>query len=447
MLKRFPLRVQLFTLVFAAIVIFSVVGSLHNPLFLAVAVVLYAIPASLYILGLVQDVERVMNQVDETEKGHYDLRNSVSRQDVLGKLANAANVLNSNFETVLLPTLNKLGAGDITFNPKPRDPRDGTRLALKSVSDRLNETVSNALTGSADINSSAARLGDTSTALTKTAAEQANSLEKISSTMDDLATQIAQNADNSEKANTFAAKASDSAATGQAKMSAMIDAIQEISTASKSISQIIKVIDEIAFQTNLLALNAAVEAARAGQHGKGFAVVAEEVRNLAARSAKAAGETAALITGSEQKTAAGVAIAHETADSLKQIATETKEVVTLISEIASASKEQADSISQINEGIGHLDTVSQQNSATADECAAIASEVLTNAGAIHETMRNFQLREDFANHVPKAAIVAPPAVTPPQTTKAATRAKQGWGETTSNEQIAIALDDGEFGRY
>jgi methyl-accepting chemotaxis protein len=177
-------------------------------------------------------------------------------------------------------------------------------------------------------------------------------------------------------------------------MKEMKRAVDEINSASTSIYKIIKVIDEIAFQTNILALNAAVEAARAGQHGKGFAVVAEEVRNLAARSAKAAKETTDMIEGSIKKAETGTVIANETSEALNKIVENTVKVADFISQIAVASNEQAEGIGQINAAVMQVSTVVQTNSATSEESASASEELASQAEMLKDQVSQFNLKRN-----------------------------------------------------
>jgi len=166
----------------------------------------------------------------------------------------------------------------------------------------------------------------------------------------------------------------------------MSQAMQALKDSSNDIAKIIRAIDEIAFQTNILALNAAVEAARAGEAGMGFAVVADEVRNLAQRSAQAAKETAAKIDGAITSTAQGVQISAKVADTLGEIVAKVRQVDDLVSEVASASKEQTTGIVQINAAVGQMDKVTQSNAASAEECAAAAEELNAQAATMKQAV-------------------------------------------------------------
>jgi len=230
---------------------------------------------------------------------------------------------------------------------------------------------------------SAGQVSSASQSLAEGASEQAASLEETSASLEELSSMTKRNAENAQKANDLAKQARSAADKGVADMQAMSTAMEAIKGSSDDIAKIIKTIDEIAFQTNILALNAAVEAARAGEAGLGFAVVADEVRNLAQRSAQAAKETAAKIEGAINKTAQGVNICGKVAQTLNDIVAKARQVDELAAEVAGASREQTQGITQINAAVGQMDKVTQSNAANAEESAAAAEEL--NAQA--ETMK------------------------------------------------------------
>jgi methyl-accepting chemotaxis protein len=244
------------------------------------------------------------------------------------------------------------------------------------------------------IASGSGQVADSSQALSQGATESASSMEQITASMHDLESKTRSNADHAVQANSLADNARGVAETGKVQMMEMVSAMRDINASSMDISKIIKVIDEIAFQTNLLALNAAVEAARAGQHGKGFAVVAEEVRNLAARSAVAAKETAELIEGSVKKTEHGTEIAGTAAAALEKIVAEITRVTDLIGDMAMSSQEQAEGIIQVNQGLAQIDSVTQQNTATSEENAAVAEELSSQAAGLQALIAQFKLKQD-----------------------------------------------------
>jgi methyl-accepting chemotaxis protein len=248
-------------------------------------------------------------------------------------------------------------------------------------SNRVLTAVANALDeGSDQVASAAAQVSSSSQSLAEGASEQAASLEETSSSLEEMASMTKRNAENAQKANDLAKQARTAADKGTADMQLMNGAMEAIKISSDDIAKIIKTIDEIAFQTNILALNAAVEAARAGEAGMGFAVVADEVRNLAQRSAQAAKETAGKIEGAITKTAQGVGISKQVSETLLEIATKARQVDELVSEVAGASREQTQGITQVNIAVGQMDKVTQSNAANAEESAAAAEEL--NAQAV-----------------------------------------------------------------
>jgi len=251
-----------------------------------------------------------------------------------------------------------------------------TTSVLTRVSHSLND-------GASQVASAAGQVSASSQILAEGASEQAASIEETSSSLEELSSMTKRNAENSQKANDLSKQTRTTADKGVADMQAMEAAMAAIKVSSDDIAKIIKTIDEIAFQTNILALNAAVEAARAGEAGMGFAVVADEVRNLAQRSAQAAKETAAKIEGAISKSAQGVELSGKVSLTLNEIVTKARQMDELAAEVAGASREQTQGITQINVAVGQMDKVTQSNAATAEETASAAEEM--NAQA--ETMK------------------------------------------------------------
>jgi len=249
----------------------------------------------------------------------------------------------------------------------------GLNKVLRQLAQSLGE-------GSEQVTAAASQVSSSSQSLAEGASEQAASLEETSSSLEEMASMTKRNAENAQKANDLAKQARAAADKGTCDMQTMNAAMDAIKVSSDDIAKIIKTIDEIAFQTNILALNAAVEAARAGEAGMGFAVVADEVRNLAQRSAQAAKETAGKIEGAITKTAQGVGISKQVAETLLEIATKARQVDELVAEVAGASREQTQGITQVNTAVGQMDKVTQSNAANAEESAAAAQEL--NAQAI-----------------------------------------------------------------
>ncbi len=300
----------------------------------------------------------------------------------------------------------EIANGDLTKEVELSSDKDALGKAFRQMRASLSSIIGNVQEVTGEISSWSAELSESSQILAQGATEQAAALEEISSSITGMASQTKMNAENAEQANQLAAQTRGAAEKGNAQMREMMAAMSEIDAAGQNISKIIKVIDEIAFQTNLLALNAAVEAARAGKQGKGFAVVAEEVRNLAARSAKAARETAELIEGSVGKSKNGLEIANRTADALTEIVESVTKMADLAGEIAAASHEQAMGIAQINQGLDQVDSVTNQNTAKSEESAAAAEELADQAEQMRGLVSTFKL-EDQTDAPPTAQKALP----------------------------------------
>ena len=209
--------------------------------------------------------------------------------------------------------------------------------------------------------------------------------------MEQITSTVKNNADTARKAATLAGSASQAAVKGGEVVGQVVTTMQDISAASRKITDIISVIDGIAFQTNILALNAAVEAARAGEQGRGFAVVASEVRSLAQRSAEAAKEIKALIGASVEKVENGTQLVSNAGQSMEDIVAHVQRVSDLIGEISSATGEQTIGISQVGEAVMQLDQVTQQNAALVEQSAAAADSLRHQAARLSEIVSVFRL--------------------------------------------------------
>jgi methyl-accepting chemotaxis protein len=289
--------------------------------------------------------------------------------------------------------LTQLGNGNLEYNIETEFSGDFAEIkeSFNKVIDELNQIMSEINEAANQVAVGAKQVSDASQALSQGSTEQASSIEELNASISEIAEQTKDNAVKAGEVYQLAKGARDSGATGNETMKGMLSSMSDINQSSLDISKIIKVIDDIAFQTNILALNAAVEAARAGQHGKGFAVVAEEVRNLAARSAKAAEQTTELIEGSMTNVESGTKITNEMAAVFEEISTGAVTSTERLSEISKASNDQATGIAQINKGIEQVALVVQNNSATAEESAAASEELSSQAELLKGMVQKFKL--------------------------------------------------------
>lgn len=305
--------------------------------------------------------------------------------------------------------------------------------AMNAITAKFNEFLSSVSEAAAQVASDSAQVSHGSQLLSQGATEQASVVEELTASITEIKERTNKNAINANKANELVEQVKMDAESGNVQMAEMLKSMNDINESSINISKIIKVIDDIAFQTNILSLNAAVEAARAGQYGKGFAVVAEEVRNLAAKSAEAAKNTASLIESSLQKVNIGTKIAKDTAEAFKGIANGVEKALSLVSEIADSSAEQATGISQIDKGLSQVSQVIQTNSAIAEESAASSEELSNQSAALNDMLAQFKLRSNTDQNVSNEN--AEDAVT------------EAASEEQENEVETETVGNDDFGKY
>ncbi len=398
---------------------------------IAVICVIGAVVAMLYSVTLIRAISNPVAQLSaaakKLAKGDVDVELHKVSNDDLG-------ILMDNFLEMAASIraqaeiADEIAEGNLTVAVQPRSAEDLLGNALSLLVKDNDSILSNVKDSTMQVTVGADEVAAASQALAQGATEQASALEEVTASMNEISQHTKTNATQANEANERVISVKDMAETGNDQMKSLIGAMNDINESSETISKILKTIDSIAFQTNILALNAAVEAARAGVHGKGFAVVAEEVRNLAAKSASAASETAEIIEDTIRKVSNGTQIAEATAKSLDEIVGSIDRIVDLIGAIASASNEQATAVSQVDQAISQVSQVVQTNSATSEQCAASSAELSSQAANLRTLVAHFKLSsssDDSASDL-----------------DAGYRRPSG---NSHNEQI-ISLD-GEFGKY
>ena len=287
-----------------------------------------------------------------------------------------------------------IASGDLTQHIAVTSDNEIGQLqqSLRDMNDSLAQIVGKVRAGTDTIFNSSQQIASGNMDLSTRTEQQAASLEKTTTTMQALTEGVNLNADNARQASQLAVSASEVAVRGGTVVRQVVDTMDAINASSRKISDIIGVIDSIAFQTNILALNAAVEAARAGEQGRGFAVVASEVRSLAQRSAAAAQEIKALIGDSVDKVSAGTQLVHQAGHTMNEVVESIRSVTTIVGDIATASAEQTVGIERVNGAIADMNGVTQQNAALVEEAAAEAQSLQDQAAQLEQVVRAFKLR-------------------------------------------------------
>jgi len=310
--------------------------------------------------------------------------------------------------------INRVAAGDLSHVPVSdrADEVGDIQRAVGRMVDQLRAIVEDVRIGADSVATASSQIAHGTSDLSGRTEEQASSLEQTAASVEEMSGTVRTNADNAQQANQLANAASSVALQGGELVAQVVSNMGGIQASSQKISDIIGVIDGIAFQTNILALNAAVEAARAGEQGRGFAVVAGEVRSLAQRSANAAREIKTLINDSVERVNAGNELVHRAGSTIQDVVTQVRKVTDLVGEISHASLEQSQGIGQINQAVGQLDQMTQQNAALVEESMAAAESLKVQAKNLTMAVSFFKTsgQGGVASHVAAHALHAAPSL-------------------------------------
>ena len=369
------------------------------------------------VQALLSYQEEMMKKDGQTMQDDGDLAKTVTETLTLLATLFAAAIAFFTTRSITVPIAEAVGfatkvaEGDLTSTVaiKTHDETGQLLSALVHMQENLVRTVSRVLQGSEGVATASAEIAQGNNDLSARTEQQASALEQTAASMEELSSTVQQNADTARKANQLAMSASGVAIKGGEVVGQVVQTMKGINDSSRKISDIISVIDGIAFQTNILALNAAVEAARAGDQGRGFAVVASEVRSLAGRSAEAAKEIKSLLGASVERVEQGTTLVDQAGVTMTDLVQSIKRVTDMMSEISAASSEQAAGVSQVGEAVTQMDQVTQQNAALVEEMAAAASSLKSQAGELVQTVAIFKLGTgQHLSALPKANVRAAP---------------------------------------
>ncbi|MDR0390547.1 MAG: methyl-accepting chemotaxis protein [Planctomycetaceae bacterium] len=365
---------------------------INNLIIVFAGLIVFFLILGILLRRIVGPIRKMTVAAKELAGGGLDIDLDVNTGDELEVLSHAFKEVASSLKekTAVALTISK---GDLRVWVPLKSEYDTLGKALIEMRYSFYDSIKDLKTLASAVANEGNNLTMTNGRLVTNINESAAQLQDVATSIDQLNSQTKENAEKAREAETLAFKAHGDTTEGQQKMNRMVDSMNAITKSSEEIKKIIRVIDDIAFQTNLLALNAAVEAARAGQHGKGFAVVAEEVRSLAARSAKAAKETAGLIEESIHQVELGSHVANETSESLNSIADQVSQVNEIIAKISQETEAQTVSLNDVNNSVSQMSNSANENKVTVIESADAVTTISNTAQQLDGITNHFQVNE------------------------------------------------------
>ncbi len=380
-------------------------------------------------------------------------------RDCIGRLAVAMQVFRDNAQAVALAGqaqqqvvgalgtgLGRLAHGDLGGHIAEPFPEgyEQLRTDFNAALASLGETLGAVSRSTSSIRTASSEISAASDDLSHRTEQQAASLEETAASMDEITSTVRETASGAARVNIVVGDAKGDAEESGRIVRQAVSAMGGIERSSQEISEIISVIDGIAFQTNLLALNAGVEAARAGDAGKGFAVVASEVRALAQRSADAAKDVKTRILASSEQVESGVELVGETGRSLERIVNRINEISALVSTIAASAEQQATGLQQVNTAVGEMDSVTQQNAAMVEQSTAAARSLATEADELARHIARFRLNGEASGGGHAPAAYSPPAPVRPA---AAPRIVAHRPQTQGALALAVEPDEDDWSKF